>query len=252
MSSYLIDTHCHLDLTDDIDTMIMEADNNNVKKFIISGCDKKSIRNGLEIIYRYPSIYMTCGFHPDEVDELTDKDMEDLENIIKTNEKIIGVGEIGLDYFHNDMNIEKQKEFFIKQIELAEKYDLPIVVHSRDSIQDVYDILKEHHARGVIHCYSGSVEMAREFIKLGFYLGIGGVLTFKNSKLKEIFEKVTLDNIIFETDSPYLAPEPYRGKKNEPKNVKIVASFLAKELGKTIQEVTDASYENVKKIYNIE
>ena len=120
---------------------------------------------------------MTVGFHPDEVDDLTDKDINDLEVLIKTNKKIVGIGEIGLDYYHNDMNKDKQKEFFIKQIELAEKYDLPIVVHSRESIQDVYDILAEHKTRGVIHCFSGSLEMAELFVKLGFYLGIGLLLS---------------------------------------------------------------------------
>ena len=121
-NNYLVDTHCHMNLTDDIDSIIMDAEKNNVLKFIISGCDKKSIRDGLEIIYRYPSVFMTIGFHPDEVDDLTDKDINDLEVLIKTNKKIVGIGEIGLDYYHNDMNKERQKEFFEKQLELAEKH----------------------------------------------------------------------------------------------------------------------------------
>ncbi len=247
----LIDTHCHMDLTNDVDTIIMEADNNNVKRMIISGCDKKSIRDGLEIIYRYDEIFMTAGFHPDEADVVTDKDLEDLENVIKTNKKIIGVGEIGLDYYHNDDNRDKQIELFEKQLKIAEKYDLPVVIHSRDSIQDIYDILAKHHTRGVIHCFSGSLEMAREFVKIGFYLGIGGVITFKNSKLKDIFEEITLDNIVLETDSPYLAPEPYRGRPNAPKNVKIVAQFLAKLLNVPLSEVTEKTFDNVLKIYNV-
>ena len=250
-NNYLVDTHCHINLTDDIDSLIMDAEKNNVLKFIISGCDAKSIRDGLEIIYRYPSIFMTVGFHPDEVDNITDKDIEDLERLIKTNKKIVGIGEIGLDYYHNDMNKERQKEFFIKQIELAEKYDLPIVVHSRESIQDVYDILKEHHTRGVIHCFSGSLEMAKLFIDLGFYLGIGGVLTFKNSKLKDVVKELSLDNIVLETDSPYLAPEPYRGHTNYPQNIKIVAQTLRKLKEMTLEEVTEKTTENVNKIYNL-
>ena len=250
-TDFLVDTHCHLNLTDDIDSIIMDAERNNVKKIIISGCDKKSIRDGLEIIYRYPSIYMTIGFHPDEVDDLTAKDISDLESLLKSNKKIVGIGEIGLDYYHNDMNKEKQKEMFIKQIELAEKYDLPIVVHSRDSIQDVYDILKEHKARGVIHCFSGSLEMAELFIKLGFYLGIGGVLTFKNSKLKEVVSELSLDNFVLETDSPYLAPEPYRGHTNYPQNIKIIAQSLRKIMDTTLEEVTERTTSNVNKIYNL-
>lgn len=250
-NNYLIDTHCHISLTDDIDSMVMDAEKNNVLKFIMSGCDAKSIRDGLEIIYRYPTIYMTAGFHPDEADNVTDKDLEDLEKIIITNKKIIGIGEIGLDYYHNDMNKEKQKEIFIKQIELAEKYDLPIVIHSRESIQDVYDILKEHHARGVIHCFSGSLEMAKLFIDLGFYLGIGGVLTFKNSKLKEVVQELSLDNIVLETDSPYLAPEPYRGHTNYPQNIKIIAQALRKIKEVTLDEVSEKTTNNVHKIYNL-
>ena len=250
-NNYLIDTHCHISLTDDIDTMVMDAEKNNVLKFIMSGCDAKSIRDGLEIIYRYPTIYMTAGFHPDEADNVTDKDLEDLEKIIITNKKIIGIGEIGLDYYHNDMNKEKQKEIFIKQIELAEKYDLPIVIHSRESIQDVYDILKEHHARGVIHCFSGSLEMAKLFIDLGFYLGIGGVLTFKNSKLKEVVQELSLDNIVLETDSPYLAPEPYRGHTNYPQNIKVIAQALRKIKEVTLDEVAEKTTNNVHKIYNL-
>ena len=250
-NNYLIDTHCHISLTDDIDSMVMDAEKNNVLKFIMSGCDAKSIRDGLEIIYRYPTIYMTAGFHPDEADNVTDKDLEDLERIIITNKKIIGIGEIGLDYYHNDMNKEKQKEIFVKQIELAEKYDLPIVIHSRESIQDVYDILKEHHARGVIHCFSASLEMAKLFIDLGFYLGIGGVLTFKNSKLKEVVQEISLDNIVLETDSPYLAPEPYRGHTNYPQNIKVIAQALRKIKEVTLDEVAETTTNNVHKIYNL-
>ena len=250
-NNFLVDTHCHLSLTDDIDTVLMEAADNNVKKLIISGCDKKSIRDGLEIIYRYPEIYMTVGFHPDEVDDLTDKDISDLESLIKTNKKIVGIGEIGLDYYHNDMNIDRQKEFFIKQLELAEKHDLPVVIHSRESIQDVYDILKEHKVRGVIHCFSGSLEMAELFIKLGFYLGIGGVLTFKNSKLKDVVTELSLDYFVLETDSPYLAPEPYRGHANYPKNIKIIAQALRKIKEVSLEEVTNKTTDNVNKIYNL-
>ena len=250
-NNYLVDTHCHLSLTDDIDSIIMDAEKNNVLKFIISGCDKKSIRDGLEIIYRYPSIFMTVGFHPDEVDDLTDKDINDLEVLIKTNKKIVGIGEIGLDYYHNDMNKEVQKEYFEKQLDLAEKYDLPVVIHSRDSIQDVYDILKNHKCRGVIHCFSGSVEMAKLFIDLGFYLGIGGVLTFKNSKLKEVVSELSLDNLVLETDSPYLAPEPYRGHTNYPKNIKIIAGELRKIKDVSMEEVTQKTTDNVNRIYNL-
>ena len=250
-NNYLVDTHCHISLTDDIDSMIMDAEKNNVLKFIMSGCDARSIRDGLEIIYRYPSIFMTVGFHPDEVDNITDKDINDLELLLKTNKKIVGIGEIGLDYYHNDMNKEIQKEFFIKQIELAEKLDLPVVIHSRDSIQDVYDILKEHHVKGVIHCFSGSLEMAKLFIDLGFYLGIGGVITFKNSKLKDVVNEIPLEKIVLETDSPYLAPEPYRGHTNYPQNIKTIAQFIRKLKNVSMEEITEITTKNAQVIYSI-
>ena len=252
MNNFLVDTHCHLSLTDDIDSILMDAATNNVKKLIISGCDAKSIRDGLEIIYRYPEIYMTVGFHPDEVDDITDKDLNDLEVLIKTNKKIVGIGEIGLDYYHNDMNKERQREIFIKQLELAKKYDLPVVIHSRESIGEIYDILKEHKGvRGVIHCFSGSLEMAKSFIDLGFYLGIGGVITFKNSNLKDVIKELSLDNIVLETDSPYLAPEPYRGKTNFPQNIKIIAQYIRKLKDISLEEVTEKTTSNVNKIYNL-
>ena len=144
MNNYLIDTHCHLSLVDDIDTYLMDAERNNVKKIIISGCDKQSIRDGLEIIKRYENIYMTVGYHPDEVDNLKEKDIKELKEIIKNNDKIVGIGEIGLDYYHNDTNIDLQKSYFIKQLELANKLNLPVVIHTREAIQDTYDILKEY------------------------------------------------------------------------------------------------------------
>lgn len=251
MNNYLIDTHCHLSLIDDIDTNLMDAERNNIKKIIISGCDKKSIREGLEIIKRYPNVYMTIGYHPDEVDEITNEDIIELENIINNNERIVGIGEIGLDYYHNDDNKDLQKEYFIKQIELAIKLDLPIVVHTRDAIQDTYDILKEYNVKGILHCYSGSLEMAKLFIEKGFYLGIGGVLTFKNSHLKEVVAEIPLEHLVLETDSPYLSPEPYRGKYNSSKNIKIIAEALAKVKNTNLEEITNITTNNANMIFDL-
>ena len=251
-NNFLVDTHCHLSLTDDIDTILMEAADNNVKKLIISGCDKKSIRDGLEIIYRYPEIYMTIGFHPDEVDDLTDKDILDLENLLKTNKKIVGIGEIGLDYYHNDMNKERQREVFIKQLDLAEKYDLPVVIHSRDATEDTINILKEYKVIGDMHCFSGSIETARIYINMGYKLGIGGVVTFKNSNLYKVIESIGLENIILETDSPYLTPEPYRGKKNSSKYIPYVAEKIADILGVSVEKVAKITTENASSLFDLE
>ena len=251
MNNYLIDTHCHLSLVDDIDIYLMDAEHNNVKKIIISGCDKQSIRDGLEIIKRYDNVYMTIGYHPDEVDNLKEEDILELEDIIKNNIKIVGIGEIGLDYCHNDTNTELQKFYFLKQLDLAKKLNLPVVIHTREAIQDTYDILKQYSVNGILHCYSGSLEMAKLFIKQGFYLGIGGVLTFKNSHLKEVVTEVPLESLVLETDSPYLSPEPYRGKVNSSRNIKIIADVLSKLTNKTLQEITKITTNNANKLFDL-
>ena len=251
MNNYLIDTHCHLSLIDDIDTYLMEAERNNVKKIIISGCDKKSIREGLEIIKRYSNIYMTIGYHPDEVDNINESDILELEEIIKSNDKIVGIGEIGLDYYHNENNKDKQIDIFKAQLNLAKKLNLPVVIHTRDAIQDTYDILKEYELKGILHCYSGSLEMAKLFIKEGYYLGIGGVLTFKNSHLKEVVKDIDEKYLVLETDSPYLSPEPFRGKRNSSKNIKIIAESLSKIKEKNLEEITTITTNNVHMIFDL-
>ena len=250
-NNYLIDTHFHLDLTCDIETILGDAEKNNVKKFIISGCDKKSIRDGLEIINRYDNVYMTIGFHPDEVDDINDDDLVYLEKLINNNHKIIGVGEIGLDYYHNDTNIERQKEYFEKQIMIAKKFNLPIVVHAREATEDTYEIIKKYDVKGVMHCYSGSLEMAKLYMEHGFMFGIGGVLTFKNSKLRDVVKEIPMENLILETDSPYLAPEPKRGSMNEPKNIKIIATCLAKTKEISLEEVTNITTANVHRLFDL-
>ena len=170
---------------------------------------------------------------------------------ILKNNKIYAIGEIGLDYYWNKENKEEQKELFIKQIELANKYNLPIIVHTRDSIQDCLDILKVHKAKGVIHCFTGSYEMAKEFIKLGFKLGIGGVITFKNSKLSEVVSKIDIKDILLETDSPYLSPEPNRGKQNNPSNVYYVAKKIAEIKNLKIEEIVKTTSKTAQNLFDI-
>ena len=250
-NNYLVDTHFHLELADDVETILNDAIKNNVKRFIISGCDKKSIRDGLEIINRYDNVYMTIGFHPDECDNIDDSDLEYIEKLVNNNHKIIGIGEIGLDYHYNDFNCDRQKEVFEKQIKIAEKFNLPIVVHTREATEDTYEILKNHKVKGVLHCYSGSLETAKEYIKLGYFFGIGGVLTFKNSKLKEVVKELPIENLILETDSPYLAPEPKRGSKNEPKNIKIIANKLAEVKELNLNDVTNYTTSNAYRLFDL-
>ena len=188
------------------------------------------------------------GIHPEIIDDI-DK-LEELEKLIKNN-KIVAIGEIGLDYYWNKDNKNIQKECLNKQLDLAEKYKLPVLIHTRESIQDTLDILKKRSLKGIIHCYSGSYEMAKEFIKLGYKLGIGGVLTFKNSKLYEVIEKIELNDIVLETDSPYLTPEPYRGKQNNPYNIYYVAKKIAEIKKIQIEEVIEKTTNNAKSIFDI-
>ena len=164
---------------------------------------------------------------------------------------MFAIGEIGLDYHYNDENKDEQKEYFIKQLDLALKYDLPVIIHIREAMQECFDILKTRKNKGIIHCFSGSVEMAREYIKLGYKLGIGGVLTFKNSKLYEVIEKIDLKDIVLETDSPFLSPEPFRGKKNKPCNVLYVAKRIAEIKNISLEEVINTTTATAKQIFDI-
>lgn len=221
----LIDTHCHLEAKeyDNLDSIIKRMDG----YMIASGYNDKTNLEVLDLINKYDNVFGVIGIHPEEVDNITDNSFKIIEDNIN-NPKIVGIGEIGLDYYYVKDNKDKQMELFKKQISIAHKYNKPIVVHSREAAQDTYNILKDINVKCDIHCFSYSLEMAYEFVKLGCRLGIGGVLTFKNSKnLKEVVEKLDLTNFLLETDSPYLTPEPYRGHKNKPSNVLLVAKKIA-------------------------
>ncbi len=194
-----IDTHCHLSKEDydDIDLVIKENKENKVNRIIISGCTKDSIVESIDLVNKYEDIYLTIGYHPSEVNEITDKDLELLEEQIKSNSKIVGVGEIGLDYHYGKEDIELQKELFRKQMTLAERLHLPVVIHSRDATEDTINILKEFpNVIGDIHCFSGSLETAKIYISMGYKIGIGGVVTFKNSNLYKVVEEIGVENII--------------------------------------------------------
>lgn len=225
----MIDIHCHLESKEysNIDEIINECKNRKVEKIIASGYDLASSKEVIELTKRFENVYATIGLLPDVIYE-HNEDVKELEKLIE-NKKVIGIGEIGLDYYWHKDKKEEQKQLFIKQIILANKYDLPIVIHCRDAINDCYEILKEYKPkRGVMHCYSGSLEMARKFVDLGIYISIGGVSTFKNAKnIVEVIKEIPLEYIVLETDSPYLTPEPYRGKKNYPYYIPIIADKIA-------------------------
>jgi len=250
----LIDTHCHLnkEYYENVETVIKEAVSDNVEYLIVSSCSPENWEENINLINKYKNVYLNISLHPEYGNEEIDYDLylEKMKKIIKSNSKIIAIGEIGLDYHYDNTNKDRQKDLFIKQIMLAKEYKLPIVIHTRDATKDTIDILKKFNIKGIIHCFSGSLETAREYINMGFYLGIGGVVTFKNSKLKDVIKEIGLDYIVLETDSPYLSP--IRGNKNFPKNIKIIAEYIASLLNISVEEVSKKTTLNVKKIYNIE
>ena len=224
----LVDTHCHLQddkLIDNIDEVVNSALNNDVKIMIVNGYDTKSNISAISLSKTYGPIYAAVGYHPTEQDDV---DIEYLESVINL-DKVVAIGEIGLDYYYTKDNREQQIEKFVKQLDFAVKYNKPVIIHNRNSTDDMYHILKKYKGkiRGIIHCFSGSIETANMFIELGFLLGIGGVITFKKSNLSEVIKNISLSNIVLETDSPYLTPEPYRKYLNEPKYVAQVAKYLS-------------------------
>ena len=249
----IIDTHMHIfdERYDNQDEIIKFALENNVKKMIVVGFDKESSLKALELSKKYDFIYLSVGLHPSEVKKEEDKELSWLTDILKF-EKVVSVGEIGLDYYWDKSFKDEQKYYFEKQIDIAKEYDLPIIVHCRDAVQDCYNILKDSNVKGVMHCYSGSLEMAREFTKKGYYLGIGGVVTFKNAvEIKKVVEGIDLSYLLSETDSPYLTPVPYRGKLNQPAYTKYVVEEIAKIKNLPVLEVEEILEKNTKKLFGI-
>lgn len=249
----MIDTHCHVyeEEMSDYKDIIEECEKKDIS-MIVNAVDIKSSKDIINMSKEYKNVYPAIGLNYDTIDRVTREDLIELEELIK-NEKIVAIGEIGLDYYWTKDNKDKQIEYFKAQLELAKKYDLPVIVHARESIQDVYDILKESGInKGSMHCYSGSLEMAKEFIKLGFKLGIDGPITYKNNKKGvEVVENIDIKDILLETDSPYLSPEPNRGKTNSPLNLKYIAEKIAEIKGITVEEVIDITTKNAKELYKI-
>lgn len=252
----MIDTHCHLDDLnfDEINTVIENAAAVNVNILIISGCGVVENNRVVNVINKFDNIYGTIGIHPSNIDEIDPSYYSKFEELI-TNNKIVAIGEIGLDYHYENINKENQKIVFEKFLDIALKYNLPVVIHSRNAANDTYNILKQEkykNLKGVIHCFSYSLEMANLFIKLNYLIGIGGVVTFKNAvTLKKVVENISIDNIVLETDSPYLSPVPFRGKINEPKNIKIIAEEIANIKKMSLKEVDYITTNNATTIFNI-
>ena len=249
-----IDTHTHIgnDFGTSPDLFVKNAKQAGIKYLIASFCEKEDLLLSTEFVDKYKNLYACVGYHPEISNKIVDKDYGILEETIQKNPKIVAIGEIGLDYYWEKDNKETQREVFRKQLELAEKLHLPVVIHSRDAINETYEILKEFKGvKGVIHCFSGSLEMAKKFIGLGYYLGIGGVLTFKNSKLGSVVEQLPLTSLLLETDSPYLAPEPVRGTTNESKNIPYIAKKIADLKGISIEEVGTVTTKNAMQLFDL-
>ncbi len=254
---YIINTHSHVNMLRE--TNIDEAIQNAIDNKIVTIVPSSSVQDIFDtdkFIKKYNDVYGYVGVFPEEVKDFSDKTLADMEEIIKSNPKIIGIGEIGLDYYWDKSFKELQKEVFIKQIEFANQMNLPLNIHSREAHLDTLEILKKYNknSTAIMHCFSGSLEFARECIKEGIYIALGGVVTFKNAKkTKEVAKNIPLEYLLLETDDPYLAPVPFRGKENQPMYVKYVAEEIANLRGITPEEVAKTSTENAKKIFkNVE
>lgn len=252
----IFNTHTHLnskELYEIHEELIKNAEECNVKKLVIVGFDLESSKKAIEIAEKHENIYASVGICPTEIRSDSIIEYDEYEKLLN-NEKVVAIGEVGLDYYYDTTDKEKQTECFVKFIELANKYNLPIIIHSRDSLLDTLNILKENEVKkkGIMHCYSGSAEAAMSFVKLGYYISLAGPVTFKNARVpKEVAEKVSLNNLLVETDDPYLTPHPYRGKRNEPKNVTLVVDEIAKIKNIPYEEVATVTYNNALKVFGL-
>ena len=246
-----IDTHCHLSREDydDIDKVIEENKNANIDKIVVSGCSRESIEEVMDLKDNYDMVYVTIGYHPEYADTVTESDLDYLKSLLGE-KKIVGIGEIGLDYHYTKDNKDKQIWLFEEQLKIAEEFNLPVVIHSRDATMDTINILKKYKVKGIIHCFSGSLETANIYISMGFLLGIGGVVTFKNSKLKDVVKEVPLESIVLETDSPYLAPVPFRGKINSSKYLEFIANFIADIKNISVEELAEITSKNASSLFD--
>ena len=253
----LIDTHTHIDMenfADRFDEVMQTAKDYGVEKVVIPGVEPSGFDRIIKLCEEYPDIYGAVGVHPEELNSYNEEAENKIKELLK-HKKIIAVGEIGLDYYWDKSQIEKQKEIFERQILIAKQAQKPILVHDREAHLDSFEILKKSNAAEtgvVMHCFSGSPEFAQQCINEGFYIAIGGVVTFKNAKkVKEVAKTVPLDKLLLETDAPYMTPVPFRGKENQPAYVKFVAEEIAQLRGVSFEEIAEATTANAKKLLKI-
>lgn len=253
----LFDTHVHLNaeqFEEDVEEAIQRAKEAGVSRMVVVGFDRPTITRAMELVEQHEALYAAVGWHPVDAIDMKDEDLVWIEELA-SHPKVVALGEMGLDYHWDKSPKDVQKDVFRRQIRLAKKVKLPIVIHNRDATQDIVDILKEEEAAdvgGIMHCFSGSAETALECVKMNFYISLGGPVTFKNAKKpKEVAQAVPLDKLLIETDCPYLAPHPYRGKRNEPAYVKLVAEEIAALKNVSYEEVAEATMRNANRLFQL-
>jgi len=254
----IFDSHAHLDdprFDKERDSIIARAKENGIEYILNPGADLNTSIRAVNLAEKYSMIYAAVGIHPHDVKDI-DEDTIKILKALSNKEKVVAIGEIGLDFYYDHSPRDDQRKWFRRQIELAKEVNLPIIIHDRDAHEETFKILKEYDVGStgcVMHCYASSVEMAREYIKMGIYISIGGPVTFKNArKTYDVAKEIPLEWLLIETDSPYLTPEPYRGKRNESAYVKLVAEKIAEAKGISLQEVAYQTTLNAKKLFRIE
>lgn len=255
-TKYIIDTHSHIDMIEDISIkeILNNAEKNSVKKIIIPSADVKSFDRIIELANKYEQVYCMLGVFPEESKTWSDNILDLIRKKVSQNKKIIGIGEIGLDYYWDKTFIDLQKEIFIKQIKLANELNLPINVHDREAHKDTFDIIKEYNdqskSKVILHCFSGSLEFANECIKEGWFISLGGVVTFKNAKkMKEVAQNIDENFLLLETDAPYLTPHPYRGTTNQPAYTRLVAEEIARLRESSTEHIMETTTNNAYKVF---
>ena len=251
----IFDTHAHYDdeaFESDREELLNSMHEGGVLGIVNASADINSSLSSVKISEKYPYVFAAVGVHPENLDGLSEDYTEQIKKIATEHKKVVAIGEIGLDYHFRLDNKEKQIEVFENQVKLANSLDLPVIVHDREAHKDTFDILKKYNPKGIVHCFSGSVEMAKEIVRLGMKLGIGGVLTFKNAKTRvEVVKQIPLSHLVLETDAPYLAPVPFRGKRCNSSYIKFVAEKIAEIKNISAEEVYKETFKNALEVYNI-
>lgn len=254
MYNNIFDTHSHYDdeqFNDDRIELLSSMSDKGVVGIVTCGCDLASSRASQELASQFENVYFACGFHPENLEGSTLDDLKLIEELAR-DKKCVAIGEIGLDYHWMSSTKEKQKEYFESQIKLAKALNMPVIVHDREAHGDTLDILKQTKPKGVLHCFSGSKEMAKEIINIGMYIGLNGVATFKNArKSLEVVKEIPPDRLVLETDCPYLAPEPHRGKRNDSSYIPFIVERIGEVLEKDAQDILDITYENARRLYSL-